>query len=63
MKPAKEGKIEILTRRINIKRQPNIPSSIGNRLNAQSDQPVKKATIVPTLAPERISPAAIGMLT
>ena len=36
---------------------------MGKRLKAHSDQPVRKATMVPIPAPDRIRPAATGRLT
>jgi len=61
--PAIRGKKNVLTIRMSVNFQPIMPTSIGNLPNAHSDHPVKNATVVPTLAPERKSPAAIGKLT
>ena len=49
--------------RTSVNFHPNIPISIGNLLTAHNDQPVRNATIVPTLAPERKKPATRGKLT
>ena len=61
--PAKMGKKALLTRRINVNRQPSVPTSIGSRLTAQIDHPVRNATMVPNPAPERSKPAAMCRLT
>ena len=61
--PATTGKKKVHAKRISVNFQPNKPSSSGNRLNANNDQAVIKATIVPMLAPVRRSPAAIGKVT
>lgn len=61
--PAIGGKRNVLTIRMSVNFQPIMPTSIGNRAIAHNDHPVKNATIVPILAPERKSPAAIGKLT
>jgi hypothetical protein len=61
--PAMGGKKNVLAIRITVNFQPNIPTSIGNLETAHRDHPVKKATIVPALAPARRSPATTGKLT
>ena len=61
--PAIMGRKKVHARRINVNFQPNKPTSNGNRVNASNDQPVIKATMVPTLAPVRKSPAAMGKVT
>ncbi|TFG92464.1 MAG: hypothetical protein E4H15_03645 [Syntrophobacterales bacterium] len=61
--PAIGGKMQVQARRISVNLQPKIPTSIGSRLTAHKDHPVRKATIVPVLAPVLKSPAAIGKLT
>ena len=43
--------------------QPSIANSMGSRLNAQRDQPVRNATMVPMPAPALRSPVARGRLT
>jgi len=57
VKPDRIGKMAVLTNRINVNRQPRIPTSMSNLLTANRDHPVIKATIVPMLASERRSPA------
>ena len=57
------GKTKVETIRIKVNFQPRMPISMGIRPTAQMDQPVKKATIVPTPAPDLINPATIGKLT
>lgn len=52
IKPASGGKTSVLTTRAKVSLQPRIPISIGNLATAQSDQPVRKATMVPTPAPD-----------
>ena len=61
--PATGGKKNVQARRTNVNFQPNIPISKGNREKANNDQPVRKATIVPTPAPACNSPATRGKLT
>ena len=61
--PAMGGKKKEHASLIRVNFQPMMPTSIGNRLTAHNDQPVKKATIVPMLAPARKRAAAIGKLT
>lgn len=63
MNPAMGGRKNVQARRIIVNLQPSIPTSIGNRLNAHRDHPVRNATMVPILAPECRSPATIGKLT
>jgi hypothetical protein len=57
------GKKNVHAILIRVNFQPMIPTSIGSRLTAHNDQPVKNATIVPTLAPARKRPDAMGRLT
>jgi len=61
--PAIGGKKNVLASRMSVNLQPNIANSIGSRLNAHNDQPVRNATIVPVDAPERRSAVAMGKLT
>lgn len=61
--PAMGGKKNVLAIRMSVNFQPNIPTSIGNLETAHNDHPVRKATMVPALAPDRKSPATIGKLT
>lgn len=56
------GKKNVLARRMSVNFQPRIPTSIGKRLTAHNDQPVRNATMVPTPAPECNNPAATGRL-
>ncbi len=62
-KPAIGGKKKVQARRTTVNFHPNIPISMGKRPTAHNDQAVTKATMVPTPAPARRNPAAIGKLT
>jgi len=57
------GKKNVLAIRMMVNFQPNIPTSIGNRVTAHNDHPVRKATMVPTLAPVRKSPEFLLFLS
>ena len=56
IQPAMGGKKKVLARRIRVSLQPRMPTSMGRRLTAHKDQPVRKAAMVPIPAPERSSP-------
>ena len=47
MIPAIGGKMKVQARRISVNFHPRIPTSIGRRLTAHRDQPVRNAAIVP----------------
>ena len=55
IQPAMGGKKKVLAGRMRISLQPRMPTSMGRRLTAHNDQPVRKATMVPIPAPERSS--------
>jgi len=61
--PAMGGKKKVHASLMMVNFHPRMPTSMGNRPTAHSDQPVKNATIVPTLAPALKRPAAMGRLT
>ena len=63
IRPAIGGKKKVQAIRISVNLQPIMPISIGNLENAHKDHAVKKATMVPTFAPTRNNPAAMGKLT